>query len=207
MESLTKPLLDGGQGENKESGVMEDERIDGVGADKTKGSDRKNTAKEEGGNGTTENISDKHCKLIAGALHPNKPTESIRAKDTHPKINGDNLRASEITPPPHGERTQTVNKVATPPRGKEAARVETTRTQWWELNNLTINETLINKGLQPPILKPSGQLVVGANTNSLRIQNKQRRHKLQEVQQEKGWWTKHTGDITLPPHRPRQSPY
>jgi hypothetical protein len=35
MESLPKPLLDGGQGENKESGVTEDERIDGVGADET----------------------------------------------------------------------------------------------------------------------------------------------------------------------------
>ncbi len=141
-----------------------------------------------------------------GHSTPTIQQESIHSSDTHPNFNGDHLRTSELTPPPHGE-IQTVNRVSNPPRGVRTNRVGIKRVRWQDPIALMLNGHSTLKGLQPPILEPSGHCVTGANTNSLQIQNKRHRHKLQEIQPPTSWWTKHTGDAVLPPHRPRDTSY
>jgi hypothetical protein len=54
------------------------------------------------------------------------------------------------------------------------------------------------EGLDPPIIEATGDLVRGADTDKLRLQNKRRRHNLQEEQPQFKLWTKHTGDAILP---------
>jgi hypothetical protein len=54
-------------------------------------------------------------------------------------------------------------------------------------------------GIQLPILLATGHLTTGAETNRLRLQNKQRRHALQDAQVPTSFWTKHTGTAVLPP--------
>jgi hypothetical protein len=185
--------------------LMASERADGVGVGETKQSDWTEDT-EDGNDGTMEIMGDEQLNSFAGALHPNNSRESIRSSDTHPNFNGDHLRASELTPPPHGE-IQTVNGVSNPPRGVRTDRVGIKQVRWQDPIALTLNWHSTLEGLQSPILEPSGHLVTGANTNSLRIQNKWRRHKLQEIQPPTLWWTKHTGDAVLPPHRMRDTSY
>jgi hypothetical protein len=54
------------------------------------------------------------------------------------------------------------------------------------------------EGLDPPILDATGDLVRGADTDKLCLQNKWRCHNLQEEQPQFKLWTKHTGDAILP---------
>jgi hypothetical protein len=63
------------------------------------------------------------------------------------------------------------------------------------------------KGLRPPVLTATGALITGADTNKLRLQNKQRRHLLQERQTANSFWTTHTGDAVLPTRVERPATY
>ncbi len=53
-------------------------------------------------------------------------------------------------------------------------------------------------GIQPPILLSTGHLPTGAETDRLRLQNKRRRHALQDAQVPTSFWTKHKGTEVLP---------
>ena len=55
------------------------------------------------------------------------------------------------------------------------------------------------EGLQPPILEQTGGLLTGAETDKLRLQNRRRRHVLQEQQVPTTLWSTHTGHASLPP--------
>ncbi len=55
------------------------------------------------------------------------------------------------------------------------------------------------EGLQPPNLQATGCLVKGVEKDKLRLQNKQRRHVLQEAAVPGLMWTSHTGHEILPP--------
>ncbi len=68
-------------------------------------------------------------------------------------------------------------------------------------------DMLAVEGLQPPILESTDDLVTGADTNKLQIQNKRQRHKLQDEQTPTPWWTKHTGDSIHPPNQERHTKY
>jgi hypothetical protein len=56
----------------------------------------------------------------------------------------------------------------------------------------------LRAGLQAPTLATMGNLVTGAETDKLRLQNRQRRHSLQDQQMPMSMWTIHTGATTLP---------
>jgi hypothetical protein len=57
-------------------------------------------------------------------------------------------------------------------------------------------------GFSPPILNATGNLVAGRDIEKLRLQNKRRRHALQERQTSSSAWTIHQGDTSLPPPTP-----
>jgi hypothetical protein len=197
-EVLPEPLLDGGQGKRGNIDLMSSERADKFGVGATKQNDWEGN-RDNGDNGTTEIMGDEQPNLFAGALHPTNSRESIRSSNTHPQINGAHLRASKLTPPPNGA-IMTVNRVPNPPLGVSNDRVGTRRVRWRDPIALTLNGHTKFEGLQPPLLvESSGDLATGANTNSLWIQNKRRRHKLQDMQPPTLWWTKHTGDAILLP--------
>jgi hypothetical protein len=63
------------------------------------------------------------------------------------------------------------------------------------------------KGLQPPILYQTGGLVTGAETDKLRLQNKRRRHVLQDQQVPTTLWSTHTRQASLPPRQERPLEY
>jgi hypothetical protein len=54
------------------------------------------------------------------------------------------------------------------------------------------------EGRQPPVLRTTGLLVTGADTDKLRLQNKRQQHELQDRQSPQSYWTSHTGDAVLP---------
>ena len=61
-------------------------------------------------------------------------------------------------------------------------------------------------GLLPPRLH-STDIVTGATTGRLRIENKRRRKHQQRHQQQPDYWTTHKGKFTLPPERPPPQTY
>jgi len=56
----------------------------------------------------------------------------------------------------------------------------------------------LRAGLLPPVIETTGAEVVGKDIERLRLQNKRRRHTLQEQQSQTSAWTTHTGDQKLP---------
>jgi hypothetical protein len=63
------------------------------------------------------------------------------------------------------------------------------------------------EGLQPPILYQTGGLFTGAETDKLRLQNRRRRHALQDQQMLITLWSTHTGQASLPPRQERPLEY
>ncbi len=59
--------------------------------------------------------------------------------------------------------------------------------------------TMKVEGLLPPTFDSTGEQVTGAETNKLRLQNRRRRHTLQDEQDQTSMWTMHTGQVVLPP--------
>ncbi len=71
--------------------------------------------------------------------------------------------------------------------------------------------TMVNKsqgasnhldGLLPPVLEATGSFIKGKDIKKLHLQNKRRRHALQEQQPTFSVWTTHQGDMFLPPSTP-----
>ena len=62
-------------------------------------------------------------------------------------------------------------------------------------------------GLRPPILKQTGGFATGAETDKLRLQNRRRRHALQEQQMHMTMWSTHTGHASLPPKQEQPLEY
>ena len=58
------------------------------------------------------------------------------------------------------------------------------------------------EGLLPPVIDATGAAVAGKDIERLRLQNKRRRHALQEHQAHQSAWTTHTGETTLPASTP-----
>ena len=58
------------------------------------------------------------------------------------------------------------------------------------------------EGLLPPVIDATGAAVIGKDIERLRLQNKRRRHALQEHQAHQSAWTTHTGETTLPASTP-----
>ena len=67
---------------------------------------------------------------------------------------------------------------------------------------IRINHDEALEGLLPPIIEATGAEVVGKDIERLRLQNKRRRHELQEKQGQTSAWTAHTGDMELPAATP-----
>jgi hypothetical protein len=63
------------------------------------------------------------------------------------------------------------------------------------------------EGLQPPILEQTSGLLTGAEMDKLRLQNRRRRHALQEQQVHTTLWSTHTGQVSLPPKQERPLEY
>jgi hypothetical protein len=53
-------------------------------------------------------------------------------------------------------------------------------------------------GLPPQVIEATGAEVLGIDIERLQLQNKWRRHALQEQQAQTSAWTTHTGDLELP---------
>ena len=63
------------------------------------------------------------------------------------------------------------------------------------------------KGLQPPILYQTDRFVTGAETDKLRLQNKRRRHALQDQQLPTTIWSTHTRQASLLPRQEQPLEY
>ena len=63
------------------------------------------------------------------------------------------------------------------------------------------------EGLRPPILEQTGGFVMGAETDNFRLQNRRRRHMLQEQQVPVMLWTTYTGHTSLPTKHERPLEY
>ncbi len=86
-------------------------------------------------------------------------------------------------------------------------RVQPTSTQAQQLNGSAmgiITQSVSNhlEGLLPPIIEATGNLVAGKDIEKLRLQNKRRRHALQEHKARSSAWTTYQGDTVLPPSTP-----
>jgi hypothetical protein len=110
-----------------------------------------------------------------------------------------------MTPPQIGD-TLLVNVVPTPPMGMVNEQARNRQVKWRNLVTCP-GDMLAVEGLQPPILESTGDLVMGADTNKLQIQNKRQRHKLQDKQTPTPSWTKNTGDLILPPNQEHHTKY
>ncbi len=92
---VAQPLLDGGQGKQECIGLTAEFATEGAGVGEiaTTKTESDGADGSDGGDkdGTTEIIGD--ASSVAKALHPSNSRESIRVSDTHPLLNGVNLRA------------------------------------------------------------------------------------------------------------------
>ena len=200
-DELLPPLLDGGQGkicstnrygENDERGTDDEgrERVTCTGREPNVG-----TGKED--------------------LTAIRDRASSCATSRPLNLNSVDLPRSETTPtqssvvPPSGEQmtvmseTTTVNGMHPPPqRALAGARKEV---RWRDpvvcdryLSAPTSNGPDTVDGLRPHTLLSTGGLVTGADTDKLRLQNKRRRHALQDAQVPASVWTTHEGKAILP---------
>jgi hypothetical protein len=126
----------------------------------------------------------------------------------------------ERTPPPErapaGARKrvgETTVKGAQPPLKHPPARARK-RVRWRDPIQCSAHDATTTRGrsatldgIQPPMIPATGHLATGAETNRLRLQNKRRRHTLQDAQVPTSFWTKYTGTTALPPQDTRPNIY
>jgi hypothetical protein len=146
---------------------------------------------------TCESITPPH-----GATPPSGGSKSVRFAPPPPYGATPPLGGSKLvrlaSPPPYGaippsSSTMTVNRKSgsQPPPGGVVVH----------------HATQALEGLQPPILEQTGGLLTGAETDKLRLQNRLRRHALQEQQVPTTLWSTHTGHASLPPKHVRPLEY
>ena len=212
-DEIPHPLLDCGQGKNlsDEGGVGFDVAVGVVGIDVAsgKGEYRTSDGEEDAtGKDSAEDIPQAIADgnyPFAGAPHPiNKPLRLRTCESIPPPPHGATPPSSGsksvrfATPPPYGaippsSGTMTVNRKSgsqPPPNSIVAPHA---------IHAL--------EGLQPPILEQTGGLLTGAETDKLRLQNRRRRHALQEQQVPATLWSTHTGQASLPPRQERPLEY
>jgi hypothetical protein len=171
-------------------------------------------------------------KSMNGALLPNLNREHIRPSDTCLPQRGAQLPASELTPPtnrahsPLSEEGSINWEIPLPPADihSQACQQRLGTHELLGSSNITRGSTSLLhpttcehvtsmggakplKGLQPPVLRATGALVTGADTDKLRLQNKQQHHLLQDRQIAKSYWTTHTGKAVLPPKEKQHDAY
>ncbi len=113
-------------------------------------------------------------------IHARAKNQRQRAKD-HSDATSKNRRVSiQVTPTIRASAVQALGE------NKECTRQQ-----------LTSNSH--SEGLKPPIIEAMGKMATGAETEKLRMQNKQRKHALQDQQEPRvSLWTTHTGKTVLP---------
>ena len=139
------------------------------------------------------------------------------------KLNSVDLPRSETTPtpssvvPPSGEKMTvmpektTVNGVS-PPQPSLARARKAVRQRNLIASDIKSSapknegQGTVN-GLRPHTLLATGGLVTGADTEKLRLQNKRRRHALQDAQVPASVWTTHEGTAVLPAPTARPDSY
>ena len=163
---------------------------------------------------------------IAGAPHPiNKPLrlrtcESIPPPPhgATPPSSGGSKSVRLATPPPYGATpplggSKSVHQASPPPYGAIPPSSGTMTVNRKSGSKpppngvVTPSATQALQGLQPPILEQTGRLLTGAKTDKLRLQNRRRRHALQEQQVPTTLWSTHTGHASLPPNQVRPLEY
>jgi hypothetical protein len=156
---------------------------------------------------------------IAGAPHPiNKPLRLRTCKSIPPPPHGATspLSGSKsvrfATPPPYGATpplgcSKSVRLASPPPYGAippSSGTMTVNRksgSQPPPHGVVVPHATQALEGLQPPILEQTGSLLTGAETDKLRLQNRRRRHALQEQQVPTTLWSTHMGQASLPPRQ------
>jgi hypothetical protein len=210
---LLRPLLDGRQGKTASTHQnFEVYLATGWDTDKSKG-DGSSGPYNDGKGGAL----DKAKAIRDGATHPIHQRDQIHPSNTSLSINCVCLHPSEATPipkdstPPPGE-SLTVSNVNVLVNGNSPSLVPGVHAAAhpWRVGGCNPVVQLASKsleGLQPPILAATGNLVTGADTNKLRLQNKRRHQALQDTQLPTSMWTKHSGSSTLPPAQVRPIVY
>ena len=167
---LPAPLMDGGQGEMQNSDSVLEDGDDNGGAVGDGDDVKDGDARTADNNHDKEATDNKPSNLIVGILLPTKATRGRIHPSNRPRqTNGVHLRASETTPTPQPGDTLSVNGFQTHACGKD--------------NGLTMRVPCRDQiaypagvqnleGLDPPILEATGDLVRGADTNKLCLQNK-----------------------------------
>ena len=236
-DKIPHPLMDCGQGTNKKNenndlatGRMSDEV--GVGVDVASRKDGEQTSDGEEdakGNDSAEAVPKAIAGVnypIAGAPHPiNKQLrlrtcESIPIPPPHgatPPLGG-SKSVRFAPPPPYGATlplggSKSVRLALPPPYGAippSSGTMTVNRKSGSQPppNGVVVpHATQALEGLQPPILKQTGGLLTGAKTDKLRLQNRRRRHALQEQQVPTTLWSTHTGHASLPPKHEQSLKY
>jgi hypothetical protein len=246
-EVLPPPLLDCEQGKNPphQNEVVSRRKTgdsnEGVASDRIRenGNGVKNVSKNNNGGmqgeayHTTDSTNNREGdaretttveKSTHGAQNPNLNKEPVPPSDTSLPQRGDQLPASELTPPTNRAHSPLSEEEAsnghnTPPladihsracqqclgthdiSGRHKIPIKSTLVPC-PIMRETMTATKIKEpleGLQPPVLEATGSLVTGSDTDKLRLQNKQRRHQLQDQQSsQESYWTTHSGTAVLP---------
>ena len=232
-DEIPHPLMDCGQGKNmSDEGVVGIDVTCGVGVDVASGKVGERTS--DGEDGATGNNSAEDTQQaiadgnypIAGAPHPiNKPLrlrtcESIPPPPhgATPPSGGSKKSVRFATPPPYGATpplggSKSMHQALPPPYGAIPLSSGTMTVNRKSGPQSTPNGIVAPhaihalEGLQPPILEHTGGLLTGAETDKLRLQNRRRRHALQEQQVPATMWSTHTGQASLPPRQERPLEY
>jgi hypothetical protein len=122
--------------------------------------------------------------------------------DVNADADAGNLPTS--SPPNKEERNQLNHPI---PHNGNAVHGQLTSVHAHELNGSTMGQTNTSvanhlEGLLPPTIEATGEPVAGRDIEKLRLQNKRRRHALQELQEHTLAWTTHRGDEQLPKPTP-----
>ena len=233
-DAIPHPLMDCGQGKNKynennasATGRMSDE-VRVVGVDVASGQDGERTSDGEDeatGNDSVEDVPKAIAGInypIAGAPHPINKQLRLRTCESIPPPHGatppsgGSKSVRFAPPPPYGATpplggSKSVRLASPPPYGaipplSGTMTVHRKSGSQPPPNGVGIpNATQALEGLQPPILKQTGGLLTGAETDKLRLQNRRRRHALQQQQVPTTMWSTHTGHASLPRARSSMS--
>ena len=222
-DEVPHPLMDYGQGKFENDGG---DKVPATGQESDDGSKDVASEEEEGRDGSSIDVEDNATgnKIaitednypIAGAPHIiNKSVRLRKCESTPPPhgatpSSGGSKPAQFAPPPPYGATPplsglKSVRFASPPPYGATPPSGESNSVRPRKCESIPPQQSL--EGLQPPILEQTGGLLTGAETDKLRLQNKRRRHALQDQQVPSTLWSTHTGQASLPPKHERPLDY
>ena len=164
--------------------------------------------------------------LIAGVPHPIKKPLRLRTCKSIPPPHGEMQKPLQLgaIPPSGGSKSvqfalpppycatpplggsKLVRLASPPPYGAIPPSSDTMTVNWKSGSQPPPNDGVVVpqatqalERFQPPILEQTGGLLTGAETDKLRLQNRRRRHALQEQQVPTTLRSTHTGHASLPP--------